>query len=173
MDLGIPDRHLDRGMLALAGSRLRSRTPVALPGGRPPGHLHRRRLFSPSAAALGLIGLVSLFPILGSKWAQRLEKRPNSTRRCLPRRRLFPARAGPRRGRISLWLAPRDGRGGWGLVDTRTDPTLDLYGWDQVADRIKQLGLLDDPKTFVFTSYWYQSAHFAHELGRERRGRLL
>ena len=37
------------------------------------------------------------------------------------------------------WLQ-RDGRGGWGLVDTRTDPTLDLYGWDQVADRIKQLG---------------------------------
>ena len=55
-----------------------------------------------------------------------------------------------------------------GLVDTRTDPTLDLYGWDQVADRIRQLGLVDDPRTFVFTSYWYQSAHLAHALGRTR-----
>ena len=62
------------------------------------------------------------------------------------------------------WLQ-RDGHGGWGLVDTRTDPTLDLYGWDQVADRIKQLGLIDDPRSFVFTSYWYQSAHLAHALG--------
>ena len=62
------------------------------------------------------------------------------------------------------WLQ-RDGRGGWGLVDARTDPTLDLYGWDQVAERIKQLGLIDDPRSFVFSSYWYQSAHLAHALG--------
>jgi hypothetical protein len=43
-----------------------------------------------------------------------------------------------------------------------------LYGWDKVADRIKQLGLLDDPRTFVFTGYWYQSAHLAHALGGKR-----
>ncbi len=125
--------------------------------------------FRPVLPHWGLIGLVSLFPILGSKWAARLKKRPESTRR------LLSAYAG-----ISLvllviaigeyrygWLQ-RDGRGGWGLVDKQTDPTLDLYGWDQVADRIKQLGLVDDPRTFVFTSYWYQSAHLAHALGQKQ-----
>ena len=31
----------------------------------------------------------------------------------------------------------RDGRGG--LIDASRDPTLDLYGWDQVADQIQKL----------------------------------
>ena len=104
--------------------------------------------FRPVLPHWGLIGLVSLFPILGSKWAARLEKRPE------PTRRLLAACAGFSLVVLALtigeyrfgWLQ-RDGRGGWGLVDTRTDPTLDLYGWDQVADRIKQLGLLEDSAT--------------------------
>ena len=56
----------------------------------------------------------------------------------------------------------------WGILDERTDPTLDLYGWDQVADRLRQLGLVDDPRTFVFTRYWYQSAQLAYALGGDR-----
>ena len=123
--------------------------------------------FRPVFPHWGLIGLVSVLPILGSKWAARLEKRPRPTRRMLA------ACAGFSVVLLAIaiveyrygWLQ-RDARGKWGLVDTRTDPTLDLYGWDQVADRLKSLGLLDDPRTFVFTSYWYQSAHLAHELGR-------
>jgi hypothetical protein len=62
------------------------------------------------------------------------------------------------------WLQ-RGRDGGWGLVDARTDPTLDLYGWNEVAARIKQLGLVDDPATFVFSHYWYQSAQLAYALG--------
>jgi Dolichyl-phosphate-mannose-protein mannosyltransferase len=124
--------------------------------------------FRPVLPHWGLIGLVPLFPILGSKWAARLEERPESTRRMLAGCAGFSlvvlalAIGEYRYG----WLQ-RDGRGGWGLVDARTDPTLDLHGWDQVAHRIKKLGLLDDPRTFVFTSYWYQSAHLAHALGGE------
>lgn len=125
--------------------------------------------FRPVLPHWGLIGLVSLFPILGSRWATRLEQRPNSTHRvlatCAGFSLLVLALAV---GEYRYGWLQRDGRGGWGLVDTRTDPTLDLYGWDQVADRIKQLGLLDDPRTFVFTSYWYQSAHLSHALGPER-----
>ena len=40
-------------------------------------------------------------------------------------------------------------RGGnlrWSLIDARTDPTADLYGWDEVAGRLDQLGVLDDPE---------------------------
>jgi hypothetical protein len=55
-----------------------------------------------------------------------------------------------------------------GLLDPRTDPTLDLYGWDRVADRIRQLGLIDDPRSFVFTRYWYQSAQLAYALAGDR-----
>jgi Dolichyl-phosphate-mannose-protein mannosyltransferase len=122
--------------------------------------------FRPVLPHWGLIGLVSLFPILGSQWRERIAKRPRQTRE------LLAAGAGFSVAVLAIaigeyrygWLQ-RDGRGGWGVVDTRTDPTLDLYGWDQVADRIKQLGLIDDPRSFVFSSYWYQSAHLAHALG--------
>ncbi len=61
------------------------------------------------------------------------------------------------------WL--QRGQDRWGLVDASRDPTLDLYGWDQVASRIKQLGLIDKPDTFVFSRYWYQSAQLAFALG--------
>ena len=54
VDLGIADRHLDRGMPELADDRLGSRAALALPGGRSPGRLHRRGVFSPGLAALGL-----------------------------------------------------------------------------------------------------------------------
>ena len=62
-------------------------------------------------------------------------------------------------------------RGGslrWGLFDARTDPTGDLYGWEQVADRLEKLGVLDDPGTFLFTRTWYQSAQVAHAIRLKR-----
>jgi len=124
--------------------------------------------FRPVLPHWGLIGLASLFPLLGRNWAARLEKRPETTRRllfasaCASVCLLGLAIAEYRYG----WLQ-RGADGRWGLVDTRTDPTLDLYGWDQVADRIDQLGLIDDPRTFVFTHYWYQSAQLAYALDKK------
>jgi hypothetical protein len=41
------------------------------------------------------------------------------------------------------------------------DPSLDLYGWDQVAVELKRRGLLDSPGTFLFTSSWYTSGQLA------------
>ncbi len=124
--------------------------------------------FRPVLPHWGLIGLVSLFPILGHGWAVRLENRPEKTRKLL-----FAA-AGVSIVLIGValteyrygWLQ-RGTNGGWGLVDTRTDPTLDLYGWDQVADRIEQLGLIDHPGSFVFSRYWYQSAQLAYALDKK------
>jgi hypothetical protein len=117
----------------------------------------------------GLIGLVPLFPMLGRAWAERLEARPVRFRRRLT------AYAGLSLTLIALTLVEfRSGyfqRGGsthWGVLSDRTDPTLDFYGWDQVAGKIRQLGLVDDPHSFIFTRYWYQSAQIAYALGGDR-----
>ncbi len=124
--------------------------------------------FRPVLPHWGLIGLASLFPLLGRDWAARLEKRSETTRRFL-----F-ASACASVGLLSLAIAEyrygwlqRGADGRFGLVDTSTDPTLDLYGWDQVADRIDQLGLIDDPRTFVFARYWYQSAQLSAALDKK------
>jgi len=134
----------------------------------PLGVLTSVACFRPVLPHWGLIGLVSLFPILGDTWAARLARRPEPTRgllvasACFSLLFLILTISEFRYG----WLQ-RGVRGGWGLVDTRTDPTLDLYGWDQIADRIIELGLLDDADTFVFTRYWYQSAQLAYALGMQ------
>ena len=92
--------------------------------------------FRPVLPHWGLIGLVSLFPLLGRKWSERLETRPRQTRRMLV------ACAGFSVAflaftiveyRYGILQRDRDGRGG--LIDASRDPTLDLYGWDQVARR--------------------------------------
>jgi 4-amino-4-deoxy-L-arabinose transferase-like glycosyltransferase len=134
----------------------------------PLGVLTTVACFRPVLPHWGLIGFASLFPLLGRKWAARCKTRPETTRRflfasaCATVGILCLAIAEYRYG----WLQ-RGGDNRWGLVDTSTDPTLDLYGWDQVADRITQLGLIDDPRTFVFARYWYQSAQLAYALDKK------
>jgi hypothetical protein len=125
--------------------------------------------FRPVLPHWGLIGLVSLLPIQGRSWAERLAERPE------PGRRFLAAAAGLSVILVVLTIVEfrtgRFQRGGgarWEFLDARSDPTLDLYGWDQVAGRIRQLGLIDDPRTFVFTRYWYQSAQVAYALGTRR-----
>jgi 4-amino-4-deoxy-L-arabinose transferase-like glycosyltransferase len=121
--------------------------------------------FRPVLPHWGLIGLVSLFPLLGRKWLQRTETRPQQTRRMLV------ACAGFSVAflaftiveyRYGILQRDRDGRGG--LIDATRDPTLDLYGWDQVAREIHSHGLVEKPGTFLFTRFWYQSAQLAHAL---------
>jgi hypothetical protein len=122
--------------------------------------------FRPVLPHWGLIGLASLLPLLGNRWHGLYTKSPERTRRLLVGGAVWSASVLA----VALvhfhtgWLQ-RDEHGGIGVVDIRTDPTIDLYGWDQVASRIKELGLLDDPQTFVFTRFWYQSAQVAHALG--------
>ena len=65
--------------------------------------------------------------------------------------------------RFGMLQRGRDGHDG--LIDASRDPTLDLYGWDQVADEIQKRRLVENPGTFLFTHFWYQSAQLAHSLG--------
>ncbi len=110
----------------------------------------------------GLIGLVSLMPALGDSWRQQVDARPR-TMRWLVIAAAFPVAL------LALTILEhhtgflqRDARTGWGLLEARTDPTAELYGWDLVADRLDELGILNDENTFLFTRMWYQSAQIAH-----------
>jgi 4-amino-4-deoxy-L-arabinose transferase-like glycosyltransferase len=114
----------------------------------------------------GLIGLATLLPLLGRRWAILLARNPVRVRRLLA--------GGVVWSLVVLGVAIFQFATGWfqrsdqrsfGLLSRRTDPTVELYGWDQVASRIRALRLLDDPRTFVFTRYWYESAHMAYALG--------
>ncbi len=124
--------------------------------------------FRPVLPHWGLIGLVSLFPLLGRNWSMRLDARPRRTRRylavCSGISVLFLAFT-IAEYRYGFLQRGRDGRGG--LIDAAHDPTLDLYGWNQVAAEIHNRGLLENQGTFLFTRFWYQSAQLAHAIGRE------
>ena len=130
--------------------------------------------FRPVLPHWGLIGLVSLFPLLGRKWSTRFEIRPRATRRLFVCCGLFSViflAFTIVEYRYGILQRGRDGRGG--LIDASRDPTLDLYGWDQVAREIRARGLVEDPGTFLFTRFWYQSAQLAHAMDDAHPGALL
>jgi hypothetical protein len=63
-----------------------------------------------------------------------------------------------REGRVLVhWLAPS------------RDPSLDLYGWGQVAQRMRERGLLEGAGNYLFTSKWYHSSQLAFALGQGDR----
>ncbi|MBV8310090.1 MAG: glycosyltransferase family 39 protein [Planctomycetaceae bacterium] len=121
--------------------------------------------FRPVLPHWGLIGLVSLFPVLGDSWRKHADRRPGPTVRWVSIAAVFPV--------ILLGLTileyrtgcfQRGGDARWGIFEARTDPTADLYGWDLVAGRLEELGVLDDKNAFLFTRTWYQSAQVAHAI---------
>ncbi len=119
--------------------------------------------FRPVLPHWGLVGMLALFPALGRAMADRFQVDSRRMRRRLVLASVFSI--------LLLALTVAEFRSGWlqrgpdggfGVLTAKTDPTADSYGWDQVADRLDRLGLLDDPRTFVFTRNWYQSAHLAY-----------
>ncbi|OJW18687.1 MAG: hypothetical protein BGO49_23470 [Planctomycetales bacterium 71-10] len=148
---GWNDRDDERGRLALCLSvaPLAAFTAVAC--------------FRPVLPHWGLVGVLPLFPALGRGLADRWRADLSRTRRRVAFASAFSV--------LLLALTVAEYRWGWlqrgpagglGFLTAKTDPTADSYGWDQVADRLDRLGLLDDPRTFLFTRNWYQSAHIAH-----------
>src|SRR5690606_8904228 len=107
--------------------------------------------------------LASLFPMLGRWIAERAVERPRRTRRRLLLASAFPlVLVVVALGHYRLGWLQRGDDGGFGFLTTTTDPTADVYGWDQVAARLDRLGLLDDPRVFLFTRNWFLSAQLAH-----------
>lgn len=101
-----------------------------------------------------LVGFVPLFPRLGAAWAARVEANPARMARRL-------------RGMAAVVVAVaaaiglQANRGALGPVDPRSDPTVDLFGWDQVAEELGRRGLLRPGGAFLFTGAWYHSGQLA------------
>ncbi len=109
-----------------------------------------------------LVGFLSLFPMLGRSWDDRWAADPGPFRRRLAFLAALPVAVTvvlTVHGRTGLFQ--QGGSGSIGLVRVARDPSIDLYGWDQVALELKRRGLLDSPKTFLFTSSWYSSGQLA------------
>lgn len=113
-----------------------------------------------------LVGFLSLWPLVGQRWAERLALRPAAVRVRLGLVALVPVLLG---GLAALqaktgWFQ-QGGRGTLGLVAPAQDPSLDLMGWDQVASGLAERGLLTRPDTFLFTGLWFTSGQLAFATG--------
>jgi hypothetical protein len=103
-----------------------------------------------------LVAYLSIFPMLGQAWAARPAK---------DGRRLVVVTALPLVFAAIVLLQTQTGifqKGGHhtlSLLKVSRDPTLDLYGWDEVGRELERRGLLGQPHTFLFTSAWYYSGH--------------
>lgn len=109
-----------------------------------------------------LFGFIALMPLLGRLWAEGLRGRPAIWRRRLAALAVFPVLLGGlvfAQARFGV-LEDRQGRL-LGLIAPRHDPTADLICWDEVARALRERGLLEEPRTFLFTDSWERSAGLA------------
>lgn len=113
-----------------------------------------------------LVGLLPLFPLVGRDWATWGALEPRALRRRLVGLSVVPVLlALGVLGQTHFGWLQKDGPGTLGLLKPSADPTLDLYGWDQVAAELGRRGLLDRPDQFVFTSKWFHSGQLAFATG--------
>ncbi len=109
-----------------------------------------------------LFGFISLMPLLGRDWLEGLHARPVAQRWWLSAVALTPvvlATIVSAQARLDLF---DDSQGRLlGVIAAKNDPTTDLIAWDQIASELERRGLLDDPKTFLFTDSWDRSARLA------------
>lgn len=114
-----------------------------------------------------LIGWALLLPILGDRWADRLAEAPRAAGRRLWIAGLAPAvvcaiLVAQVNGGIVPWSATGHG------ASRRPDPSMEMFGWDQVAAELERRGLLDRPGTFLFTGGWHTSGQLAFAIGGRR-----
>jgi hypothetical protein len=111
-----------------------------------------------------LVGFLSLFPMLGQWWQGRWRTQSRFPGRLVMMAGALLVATGLGFAQTHWGLVQKGARGRLGLLRVSRDPTLDLYGWDQVADELLRRGVLDRPGTFLFTSAWYHSGHLAFAL---------
>ena len=104
-----------------------------------------------------LVAYLSTYPLVGRLWAARLATQPTTMRR-----RLCWAAAVPL---VVMTIFAAQYRTGFLGLDRflppRADPTVESFGWDQLAAEIERRGLIDD-RTFLFTSMWYDSGQVGY-----------
>ncbi len=109
-----------------------------------------------------LFGFIALMPLLGRAWSEGLESRPVRFRNGIIVVTLVPI--------VLASLAFAQARFGFledsqgrvlGLVAPSHDFTADTFCWNEVATELKRRGLLENPRTFLFTDSWDRSAGLA------------
>ncbi|WP_435009337.1 ArnT family glycosyltransferase [Tundrisphaera lichenicola] len=103
-----------------------------------------------------LVGYLSLFPLLGRAWEARYRLDPSKMGR-----RLAIAGAVPLLIAVFMVAEYRTGMLQKAGLTAKVDPTVDMYGWDQVAAELDRRGMLDDPGSFLFTRNWISSGQLA------------
>lgn len=112
-----------------------------------------------------LIGFVMLMPMLGRDWAEVFALRPGRlARRVVILSGVLVVLSGVYASH-ARWgiLQGREGRL-LGFVPAKHDPTLETFGWDQVAQAVEARGVASAPKTFLFTRSWFGSGQLAFGL---------
>jgi 4-amino-4-deoxy-L-arabinose transferase-like glycosyltransferase len=109
-----------------------------------------------------LFGFVALMPLLGRAWAEGLKTRHGRYRRWIIAVALFPVMLAvvvSAHARFGLFEDSQ----GWllGLFSPQHDLPADRSDWDQVANELERRGLLNEPRTFLFTDSWDRSAGLA------------
>ena len=103
-----------------------------------------------------LVGYLSLFPLLGRSWELRYRLNPVAMRRRLAIAALAPIG-------VAAFLVVEYRTGALQAVGLppKGDPTVDMYGWDQVSAELGRRGLLDDKESFLFSRSWFTSGQLA------------
>ncbi|WP_435017767.1 ArnT family glycosyltransferase [Tundrisphaera sp. TA3] len=112
-----------------------------------------------------LVGYLSLFPLLGLAWEARWRADPAKALKyfkMLALATLIPVafvlaeyQFGflQQGARVSLGILP---------PKSKIDQTIELYGWDQVAEELGRRGLLGRDTDFLFTGNWISSGQIAY-----------
>ncbi|HSQ56464.1 MAG TPA: hypothetical protein VLM40_12045, partial [Gemmata sp.] len=102
-----------------------------------------------------LVGFISLYPLAGAKWAEWAAASPRWSRRFL----WFSV------GAIVVGAAVGLAQVKYGMIRFGDkDPLADVGGWDSVAAELDARGYTAKPKTFFFTTKWYDSGQLAFAL---------
>ncbi|MGE3819610.1 MAG: ArnT family glycosyltransferase [Isosphaeraceae bacterium] len=108
-----------------------------------------------------LVGFLPLYPLLGKTWAA--ERAANPSR--FGRRAAVMATIPIALCAMIAWHARtgvfQGGLARLNLVSPKADPTVDLHGWDRIADELNRRGLLRPGGPFLFTADWYLSGQLA------------
>lgn len=103
-----------------------------------------------------LVGYLALFPLLGRLWESRYREDPRKMGRLLALAAAVPVLV------TALLVAEyRTGALQRLGLPAKADPTVDMYGWEDVSAELKRRGLLDDPRNFLFSRSWFTSGHLA------------